>query len=830
MLNINKFIEERIDSYIKNSDYIELNYQREFIKSTVKFFIYTLTWRSALERFNFWVLGNFDQNRFVKTRKLPYLSETKKDISVDDFLKEQILWEWFEDFDISNEDGRKLDTYASRQQEDERPDILTDVVFDVNYYPMPNVHLDVWLWKTLIWILSSIIILKTMLELNKHVEELIKKNVKFPYTRQNNKFLNMSVKDFQINFAIIPIMKREIEKMIYKFNLQDKVNINLFLNSNAKKLLDQTNLDPNNNFTKLYFELFDKVWLAYIDWAYQRINNIDHEQALNFLLNTTLQWYSMESYEVREREKWYKSWEAKYSEANLIKTFWEHQQDMTAEYTTTYQLPFFIVDELASKKTFIYKNDKDFIKLFNSNYDDCKFFWITWVWLSASSNKAILPTFWYIPRLAEYYSSFLSKKAIIDELIQKGVYKESWFLYKNIYMNQTNMFRYEEQLKKLWTINKEIFELVNANEKDLSKIIEVIDLATNDFLEQEKYMIENDVFDWWKNLENFMNNLTNIIYSLNLKEKKEKIRKILSLRKEIEKDIETTKEKLFYQLEIEDIINDKWLTDLHQMNTIYLLDTNFRRKNSDKQLNNFVKYLEKEDVYVFTVKNYSRDALDQVIAEKKKESDDENARIWWIALVWYVDEMWKGLNLQDFDNIVILYANQCSFDDIYQALGRIDRLGVDVSKEKEAIFVHFTKDEEFFDKLLWKRENLSYELRIEDYQVNKEIKVKDVQNTTKKIETQIKGLESFINNSNIKNFILSYEKRVEEDKISEEKYKTYLKNRDIILEILVETVEEIKQNIKYITNILISKGDYSGKDFSETTILEALSIIQDQFK
>ena len=198
--------------------------------------------------------------------------------------------------------------------------------------------------------------------------------------------------------------------------------------------------------------------------------------------------------------------------------------------------------------------------------------------------------------------------------------------------------------------------------------------------------------------------------------------------------------------------------------------------------------------------------------------------------MWYVDEMWKGLNLQDFDNIVILYANQCSFDDIYQALGRIDRLGVDVSKEKEAIFVHFTKDEEFFDKLLWKRENLSYELRIEDYQVNKEIKVKDVQNTTKKIETQIKGLESFINNSNIKNFILSYEKKVEEDKMSEEKYKTYLKNRDIILELLVETVEEIKQNIKYITNILISKGDYSGKEFSETTILEALNIIQEQFQ
>lgn len=829
MLNINKFIEERIDSYIKNSDYIELNYQKEFIKSTVKFFIYTLTWRSALERFNFWVLGNFDQNRIVQTRKLPYISETKKDILVDDFLKEQILWEWFEDFDISNEDGRKLDTYASRQQYDERPDILTDVVFDVNYYPMPNVHLDVWLWKTLIWILSSIIILETMLEINKHVEELIKKNVKFSYTRQNNKFLNMSVKDFQINFAIIPIMKREIEKMIYKLNLQDKVNINLFLNSNAKKLLDQTNLDPNNNFTKLYFELFDKVWLAYIDWAYQRIDKIDHEQALNFLLNTTLQWYSMESYEVREREKWYKSWESNYSEANLIKTFWEHQQDMTAEYTTTYQLPFFIVDELASKKTFIYKNDKDFIKLFNSNYYDCKFFWITWVWLSASSNKAILPTFWYIPRLAEYYSSFLSKKDIIDELVQKGVYKDSWFLYKNIYMNHNNMASYEEQLKKLWDINKKIFETVNANEKDLSKIIEVIDLATNDFLSNEQEMIENKAFDWWENLENFVRNLTNIMYSLNIREKKANIRKMLSIKSEIEEKIEITKEKLFYELEIEDIINDKWLTDLHQKNTIYLLDKNFKR-NKPNKLNNFVKYLEKEDIHVFTVKNYSRDALEQVIEQKKKENDDENARIWWIALVWYVDEMWKGLNLQDFDNIVILYANQCSFDDIYQALGRIDRLGVDVLKEKEAIFVHFTKDEEFFDKLLWKRENLSYELRIEDYQVNKEIKVKDVQNTTKKIENQIKDLESFIENSDIKSYFVSYEEKVKEDKMNEEKYKNYLKNRDIVLDILVETVEELKQNIKYITNVLVTKGGRTERDYSETTILEALKIIQDQLQ
>ena len=829
MLNINKFIEERINSYIKNSDYIELNYQKEFIKSTVKFFTYTLTWRSALERFNFWVLGNFDQNRIVQTRKLPYISETKKDILVDDFLKEQILWEWFEDFDISHEDGRKLDTYASRQQYDERPDILTDVVFDVNYYPMPNVHLDVGLWKTLIWILSSIIILETMLEINKHVEELIKKNVKFPYTRQNNKFLNMSVKDFQINFAIIPIMKREIEKMIYKLNLQDKVNINLFLNSNAKKLLDQTNLDPNNNFTKLYFELFDKVWLAYIDWAYQRIDKIDHEQALNFLLNTTLQWYSMESCEVREREKWYKNGEKKYSESNLIKTFWEHQQDMTAEYTTTYQLPFFIVDELASKKTFIYKNDKDFIKLFNSNYDDCKFFWITWVWLSASSNKAILPTFWYIPRLAEYYSSFLSKKDIIDELVQKGVYKDSWFLYKNIYMNHNNMASYEEQLKKLWDINKKIFETVNANEKDLSKIIEVIDLATNDFLSNEQEMIENKAFDWWENLENFVRNLTNIMYSLNIKEKKQNIRKMLSIKSEIEKEIEITKEKLFYELEIEDIINDKWLTDLHQKNTIYLLDKNFKR-NKPNKLNNFVKYLEKEDIHVFTVKNYSRDALEQVIEQKKKENDDENARIWWIALVWYVDEMWKGLNLQDFDNIVILYANQCSFDDIYQALGRIDRLGVDVLKEKEAIFVHFTKDEEFFDKLLWKRENLSYELRIEDYQVNKEIKVKDVQNTTKKIENQIKDLESFIENSDIKNYFVSYEEKVKEDKMNEEKYKNYLKNRDIVLDILVETVEELKQNIKYITNVLVTKGGRTERDYSETTILEALKIIQDQLQ
>ena len=325
------------------------------------------------------------------------------------------------------------------------------------------------------------------------------------------------------------------------------------------------------------------------------------------------------------------------------------------------------------------------------------------------------------------------------------------------------------------------------------------------------------------------NKLYRSIFTNRKREKKANIRQMLSLKSEIEEKIEITKEKLFYELEIEDIINDKWLTDLHQKNTIYLLDKNFKR-NKPNKLNNFVKYLEKEDIHVFTVKNYSRDALEQVIEQKKKENEDENARIWWIALVWYVDEMWKGLNLQDFDNIVILYASQCSFDDIYQALGRIDRLGVDVLKEKEAIFVHFTKDEEFFDKLLWKRENLSYELRIEDYQVNKEIKVKDVQNTTKKIENQIKDLESFIENSDIKNYFVSYEEKVKEDKMNEEKYKNYLKNRDIVLDILVEIVEELKQNIKYITNVLVSQGGKSERDYSESTILEALKIIQEQLQ
>ena len=47
--NINWFIEERIKHYLENTEYVELEYQKQLIFDTVRFNIYTLS-RYPMER------------------------------------------------------------------------------------------------------------------------------------------------------------------------------------------------------------------------------------------------------------------------------------------------------------------------------------------------------------------------------------------------------------------------------------------------------------------------------------------------------------------------------------------------------------------------------------------------------------------------------------------------------------------------------------------------------------------------------------------------------------------------------------------------------------
>jgi hypothetical protein len=174
------------------------------------------------------------------------------------------------------------------------------------HYPVPVIHLDVGMGKTLIGILTMVITIETFIELNKFLYSIIGKNKLFNNVKTNNPFEKAQLKDFQINFIIIPIMKREIEKMIYKLNLNDKINIK-FINNNSLKDFQET-LDPKNIFSKMYHQMGDMLAILYIDWAYSFIkSNYDEEQTENFLLNSLLQGYGTYRYDVEELEEDYAS-------------------------------------------------------------------------------------------------------------------------------------------------------------------------------------------------------------------------------------------------------------------------------------------------------------------------------------------------------------------------------------------------------------------------------------------------------------------------------------------------------------------------------------------
>ena len=191
--------------------------------------------------------------------------------------------------------------------------------------------------------------------------------------------------------------------------------------------------------------------------------------------------------------------------------------------------------------------------------------------------------------------------------------------------------------------------------------------------------------------------------------------------------------------------------------------------------------------------------------------------------------MWKWFNFQDFDNIVILYANQCSFDDIYQALGRIDRLGIDVSKQKEAIFIHFTKNEEFFDKLLSKRSSLAQEVKIEDYTILSDMNMWTINWTYLSVEKNLDNIKKVIDDNGFEKVVKTYKSKQSSIKLTDEQIENYQNTRDIVVDILKNISIELENQIKYISSI-INVWNYGSRDtkltIGKTNILEAIDSIK----
>lgn len=838
--NFTRFINERINYYYSQSWYTELEFQKEAIRDAVRFNLYSLVSRSGYEQRDMGIYGNFDNDRVVVTGELPYIDDTREDLNLPWFVQ-NILGEDFKDFLFNpTNEIPEGNSYTKYQKTNIGIPLDKFIYLDVGYYPMPVIHLDVGMGKTICGMIAAFITIEAYLELNKVVEAMAKTCTVIPYTNQHNRFLNATLKDFQINVAIIPAMKREFEKMVYKlfikdgmtWKVEDYVTIK-YIPNNQPWLFNKLDLDPKNNMSLLYHEMFDKIGLCAIDTFYKRVLELaGEEEALAYLENVTMQGVSMNPDEVADLERDYEFEEI---DIEFLKTnFWKRKQELTEEYAGHYGLPFFVVDEFASPKTFVYRNEVTFKKNFDSTTATGKYLACIGVGLTASSNKAIDPVNGMTCRVGHNYSSFQSKQDVIQELVSKGIYKEAGFLYQNVYMNANNIAEYQANLEELTEMNAHLQKLVSSRQKDIGSLQKTLQKNIDDFLKIEEEMFSKDEFDGGENLRNFSMNLEAIKAPLSHIISDHTLQTFIQKKKDFEEKVEAFKEKSFYAYEIKDIIEDKGLGDLSEQKTIYLFDKNYKKNHNDK-LKSFVAYLKENDIDVLEVKEYSRDKLDAIIDRKVKAAMDENpeitkedVNIGGIALVGCIEDLGKGFNLQDFDTIVIMYANQCSFDDIYQALGRLDRIGTDSSKMKEAIFVHFLKNENFFDQLLQKRTSLALEVKIEDFIVNQSLPKKFLSEISKEVEGSLEDIKNLTKTNRLWEIVKSVkerEKTLKKDKsYTKEQLELYESNRDMVLLMVKDIQSLLNKQIDAINSMF---GYYNGNNVaSQTKIFEAIDTIQ----
>jgi hypothetical protein len=183
--------------------------------------------------------------------------------------------------------------------------------------------------------------------------------------------------------------------------------------------------------------------------------------------------------------------------------------------------------------------------------------------------------------------------------------------------------------------------------------------------------IAYDEQDWWWYSQQEKERLQNLITSFE-RLKQEKINQ-------------------FYQEPIFDKINRFDLSYLFEKNTIIILDNQFTNDDLHK-----LKSIWKEK-------------------ERKIVSIENSKSIeWtWNVIIWRISEMSKWLNLQNFDNLMFLYLNQLTFDDVHQTIWRIDRIWSVANKE--IVLISFIKDREFVDNLIKKRKEISNKYKIENY-------------------------------------------------------------------------------------------------------------------
>lgn len=326
-------------------------------------------------------------------------------------------------------------------------------------------------------------------------------------------------------------------------------------------------------------------------------------------------------------------------------------------------------------------------------------------WLSASkqhflygNNDNFIGMPYYI---FSFPSEFIKKENVLKELQKKWLYHNPHFFIKH-YWTSTN-----------W--DNDFWELFTQMKINLLKYEE----KKNEYYQNFKSIImelSNKIN--LANIDNIIKMIENYLSATNKEEKSFKRSK-----QNLEILLQKLKQDKFYSEPIEKIFIHIPFSELQQQKTLILLDDNW----SKNKIKNFQNYLIENNHTLLSLENFQK--------EKKG------------VLIGSLDELWRGWNFQDFDNLIISYIADVNLEDIHQFFWRLDRIK---SKEgKKSIFVYsYFWNNNLIEQYLENRKDISSEeYLVEVLFKEREKKIfEDLKETQQKLISETYKLRIEINN------------------------------------------------------------------------------------
>lgn len=601
-----EYLSNYVNEFIRRSWYVALEYQKKIINDNVTSFLYTYLFEACTNLFcedsvnskpekiqkwiekSFWIAPLEQKDNFFKESFLTWVAKK-------DFLKKQ---KWF----------------------------------------LNILHIDVWLWKTLMSVVSMLTIIKWIFYLD-HV--VWKMNFKkdwffdddFRIQDLEKKLKNREwivEKDLKINIICKKILSLEFQEVLKRIN--PEIWIEFLYNWISKDWYD---FDNDHKVAKLLTYISHKASFLY----YDEVFDPDNDEHIN---------ETFSSFMIINKDYMISAEPDK--ELQLENSIW-----------------LFIIDE--------FWTDKFLFWSWKSEEKRNRLWKIYWVWLTAS----------VVPKLPldQVVSQFVKKKDVLWELTWKWLYKEDWFLYKNI--NEINT-EYEDILEWLRKVISEYKAKSNLNIASWRKIIDLMKESIEEFVKSNHSDVEEFIWNIM-NLKKAFDSQTWWKWWTMRDYEKAKLEWMIAQFETLKKE----KIKSFYKKDILSILSKNDLNYLFEKNTIIIFDKFF---DHDK-IKDFREKLEKEWIKFVTVEN------------------SKELKWTWNVLIWDLNSLSKWINLQNFDNLLFLYLNQMTFDDVHQTIWRIDRIWSVTNKE--IVFLSFVKDTWLIDKIIKKRKEISNKYNIENY-------------------------------------------------------------------------------------------------------------------